>query len=361
MRVALRRADRQPCRRGDLLERHVERVLQPDDLRLRRRQLGQAAPELEPRLRLRERALWVTVGRDALVLHEELGTPLPARLSNVLARVDDEAVEPGRELRLALELAYALHELHERLLRGVAGILGVAQDVLRDAMDTLRMTFTQRGQRKLVSVFCTSHKDGVGKPLVDERRVRPQVLDDSTAAAARRLHAPTLVGMALTPDAVLPALRGAYGREYHYAVETETTQRMLPPDAVHGAVALAERQTAGRGRMGRTWVDSGLMFSVVLHPGEPVARWPELTLVAARAVADAIGPEATIKHPNDVMLQGKKVAGVLAEASERVVLGIGINVGSTAWPGSAFVDRDRLDLLVEVLERLERGYGEWTG
>ena len=167
--------------------------------------------------------------------------------------------------------------------------------------------------------------------------------------------------MALTPDAVLPALRGAYGREYHYAVETETTQRMLPPDAVHGAVALAERQTAGRGRMGRTWVDSALMFSVVLHPVEPVARWPELTLVAAHAVADAIGPEATIKHPNDVMLKGKKVAGILAEASERVVLGIGINVGSTAWPGSAFVDRDRLDLLVEVLERLERGYGEWTG
>jgi BirA family biotin operon repressor/biotin-[acetyl-CoA-carboxylase] ligase len=167
--------------------------------------------------------------------------------------------------------------------------------------------------------------------------------------------------VALTPDAVLPALRGGYGREYHYAVEAETTQRMLPPDAVHGAVALAEHQTAGRGRMGRTWVDSALMFSVVLRPALPVARWPELTLVAAHAVADAIGPEATIKYPNDVLLAGKKVAGILAEASERVVLGIGINVGSTAWPGSAFVDRDRLDLLVDVLERLERGYGEWTG
>jgi BirA family biotin operon repressor/biotin-[acetyl-CoA-carboxylase] ligase len=113
--------------------------------------------------------------------------------------------------------------------------------------------------------------------------------------------------------------------------------------------------------MGRTWVDSALMFSVVLRPALPVARWPELTLVAAHAVADAIGPEATIKYPNDVLLAGKKVAGILAEASERVVLGIGINVGSTAWPGSAFVDRDRLDLLVDVLERLERGYGEWTG
>src|SRR5262249_25017299 len=202
---------------------------------------------------------------------------------------------------------------------------------------------------------------GVGKPLVDERRVRPQVTDDSTAAAAGRLHAPTLVGVALTPDAVLPALRGAFGREYHYAVETETTQRMLPADAVHGAVALAEHQSAGRGRLGRTWVDSALMFSVVLYPEKPVARWPELTLVAAGAVAGAIGPEATIKDPNDVLLGGKKVAGILAEASERVVLGIGINVGTTAWPRSGYVERDPPELLVDLLERPPRGLGGRAG
>lgn len=165
--------------------------------------------------------------------------------------------------------------------------------------------------------------------------------------------------MALTPDVVAPALRGRYGREYVYAEEAPTTQRMLPEGAAHGAVALADRQTEGRGRLGRTWVDSGLMFSVVLCPPQPVARWPELTLVAARAVADAIGPEATIKDPNDVLVDGRKVAGILAEASTRVVLGIGINVGGTAWPGAGWVERDRLDLLVDVLERLERGYEEW--
>ena len=173
------------------------------------------------------------------------------------------------------------------------------------------------------------------------------------------MHAPTLVGMALRPEVVLPALRGGFGREYHYAEETATTQRMLPPDAAHGAVALAEHQTDGRGRLGRTWVDSALMFSVALYPPPPVARWPELTLVAAHAVAGAIGPEATIKHPNDVLLDGRKVAGILAEAGERVVLGIGINVGGTLWPGSGFVERDQLDLLVDVLERLERGYDGW--
>jgi biotin-(acetyl-CoA carboxylase) ligase len=135
------------------------------------------------------------------------------------------------------------------------------------------------------------------------------------------------VPVLLTPDVVLPALRGSYGREYHWAEETATTQRLLPADAAHGALA--------------------------------VARWPELTLVAAHAVADAIGDGATIKHPNDVLVGGRKAAGILAEASARVVLGVGINVGGTAWPGAGWVDRDRLDLLVDVLARLERGYDAW--
>ncbi len=165
--------------------------------------------------------------------------------------------------------------------------------------------------------------------------------------------------MRLTPDVVLPALRGSYGHEYHWAEETATTQRMLPEAAAHGAVALAERQTEGRGRLGRTWADSGLMLSVALYPPQPVAEWPGLTLVAAHAVADAIGPAAAIKDPNDVLVEGRKVAGVLAEATERVVLGIGINVGAAGWPGAGFVERDRLELLTDVLVRLERGYDDW--
>jgi biotin-[acetyl-CoA-carboxylase] ligase BirA-like protein len=169
------------------------------------------------------------------------------------------------------------------------------------------------------------------------------------------------VTVELMPEVVLPALRGGFGREYHFAPEAPTTQKMLPDDAAHGAVALTHHQSEGRGRLGRTWADSGLMFSVLLEPPPPVSDWPELTLVAARAVAGAIGPEAEIKHPNDVLVDGRKVAGILAEASGRVVLGIGINVGGTTWPGSGWVERDRLELLVEVLERLERGYDEWLG
>lgn len=169
--------------------------------------------------------------------------------------------------------------------------------------------------------------------------------------------------MQLTPEVVLPRLQGTFGREYLWAAETDSTQRMPPADAAHGAVAVSEHQTEGRGRLGRVWVDapgSGLTFSVVLRPPPPVARWPELTVVAARAVAAAIGTEAEIKEPNDVLVGGRKVAGILAEAGERVVVGIGVNVGVAPWEGAGAVEADRVELLVSILDRFERGYDAWV-
>ena len=199
--------------------------------------------------------------------------------------------------------------------------------------------------------------------LVHEQKwvaVREDLLDLPLAESGR--HAVTLVTVKLTPDVVLPRLRGSFGRPYYYAEETQSTQRLPPDDAPHGAVALAEHQTEGRGRLGRVWLDeagAGLTFSLVLHPPPPVAGWPAITLVGANAVATAIGDSATIKEPNDVLIDGRKVAGILAEAAERVVLGIGVNVGAAPWPGAGAVDADRLDLLVEILERLEAGYDAW--
>jgi BirA family biotin operon repressor/biotin-[acetyl-CoA-carboxylase] ligase len=169
----------------------------------------------------------------------------------------------------------------------------------------------------------------------------------------------------LSPDVVQPRLRGSFGRTYYYAVETPSTQELPPENAPHGAVALAEHQTAGRGRRNRVWIDepgAGLTFSVVLSPPPPIKRWPELTIVAAEAVAGAIGPGATIKEPNDVLLNGAKVAGILAQATlpARVVLGIGVNVGSAPWPGAAAAEGDRVELLVDILHRLEQGYERWV-
>jgi BirA family biotin operon repressor/biotin-[acetyl-CoA-carboxylase] ligase len=171
--------------------------------------------------------------------------------------------------------------------------------------------------------------------------------------------------MELRPEVVRTRFRGQFGQEYHWAPEAPSTQRMIPEDARHGAVAVAEHQTEGRGRLGRIWIDEpgvGLTVSVLLRPPPPVRRWPELTLVAAEAVAEAIGPEATIKEPNDVLVGDRKVAGILAEARthERVVVGIGVNIDSAPWPGAGAVEADRLDLLVEILDRFERGYERWV-
>ncbi|WP_321167678.1 biotin--[acetyl-CoA-carboxylase] ligase [Baekduia soli] len=97
--------------------------------------------------------------------------------------------------------------------------------------------------------------------------------------------------------------------------------------APHGALVTAGLQTAGRGRQGRTWsapAGAALLMSLVLRDAPPL-----LPLLAAVAVADACGPQATIKWPNDVLLDGRKVAGILAEgrpAEGWVVLGIGVNV-----------------------------------
>jgi BirA family biotin operon repressor/biotin-[acetyl-CoA-carboxylase] ligase len=189
------------------------------------------------------------------------------------------------------------------------------------------------------------------------------------------------VSDSLAPAVVEPLLRGRFGRPYRYAEVTPSTQRLVLPDDPEGAVASAEEQTEGRGRLGRTWQAaprSSVLFSIVLEPAVPSLRLPELSLVAGEAVAAAIaaqtGLSPTIKHPNDVLVGGKKTAGILAESSEgRVVLGIGVNANQaiadlpteTQTPPTSLavetgrpVDRPRL--LVAILLELERVYDAWV-
>src|SRR5207249_6195926 len=112
---------------------------------------------------------------------------------------------------------------------------------------------------------------------------------------------------------------------------------MLADDEGEGAVAVAEEQTEGRGRRGRAWeapAGTSVLVSVLLLPAVEAPRLPELSLVAGGAVAQAIaevtGLKPAIRFPNDVLLRGKKVAGILAESSDgRVVLGIGVNANQT--------------------------------
>src|SRR5204863_637792 len=135
---------------------------------------------------------------------------------------------------------------------------------------------------------------------------------------------------------LVPRLRGRFGRPFTFVERCASTQRLLD-GAPEGAVAAAGEQTEGRGRLGRAWhapAGTSVLFSIVLEPPVPPARLPELSLVAGAAVAEAIesetGLRATIKLPNDVLVDGRKAAGVLAEAVEgRVVLGVGVNVSQS--------------------------------
>jgi BirA family biotin operon repressor/biotin-[acetyl-CoA-carboxylase] ligase len=183
----------------------------------------------------------------------------------------------------------------------------------------------------------------------------------------------------LLPDNVVPRLRGRFGRDYAYFDEVPSTQRLLAGKR-EGAVVAAGHQTEGRGRLGRVWEDvpgTSLMFSIVLEPDVAGERLPELSVVAGEAVAAAItrvtGLATEVKLPNDVLVSGRKAAGILAEASEgRVVLGIGVNANQTAdelpaetrvAPTSLRVEAgapvERAELLVAILDELERRYDAW--
>src|ERR671936_1285438 len=142
----------------------------------------------------------------------------------------------------------------------------------------------------------------------------------------------------LRAEDVVPRLRGRLGRPYRFVERCTSTQQLLAEDDPEGAVVVADEQTEGRGRLGRTWLapaGTSLLVSILLRPDVEPARLPELSLVAGRACAEAIaetaGLETEVKFPNDVLVRRRKVAGILAEASEgRVVLGIGVNVSQGA-------------------------------
>jgi BirA family biotin operon repressor/biotin-[acetyl-CoA-carboxylase] ligase len=140
-------------------------------------------------------------------------------------------------------------------------------------------------------------------------------------------------------------------------------------------VVIAEHQTAGRGRLGRTWVSApraGLWLSVMLRPRVEVSRWGWLPLLAGVALADTVAG-SRLKWPNDLLLNGRKAAGILAEAITpvTVVVGIGLNVSQDLDELPAGVsatslrleglDRDRTELAARLLSNLKARYEDWTG
>jgi BirA family biotin operon repressor/biotin-[acetyl-CoA-carboxylase] ligase len=135
-------------------------------------------------------------------------------------------------------------------------------------------------------------------------------------------------------------------------LETVTSTQEAAYDLPLGSVVVADSQTAGRGRLGRRWQSppgAGLAASFVVAPN------PLASLAAGVAAAEACGPSVRLKWPNDLLLEGRKLGGILVEGRPgRMLIGIGVNL-SWAPPGGAYLEAGRDSLL----ERLRVGLDRW--
>jgi len=178
-------------------------------------------------------------------------------------------------------------------------------------------------------------------------------------------------------------------REILHLEECDSTNRIARDLATkgipEGAVILAEKQTRGRGRMGREWFsppEGGIYFTMVLRPAISPNEAPKLTLLTGVALAECLretaGIHARIKWPNDIVLRGRKLAGILTElgaeidAVNYVLVGVGINVNTESFPpdlqekatsllietGESF---SRASLVKDFLRRFEDYYSESLG
>jgi BirA family transcriptional regulator, biotin operon repressor / biotin---[acetyl-CoA-carboxylase] ligase len=193
----------------------------------------------------------------------------------------------------------------------------------------------------------------------------------------------------LTPDMVRKRLKGSlFGKRVYHFFKTDSTNRVAMElgyaDEPEGAVVLAEEQTAGRGRAGRNWHSergAGLYVTVLLRPKLSPVQAPLLTMLAGLSAHTAVlaqtGLAAELKWPNDLLVHGKKLGGILTEmhaepnAVRFVIVGIGINVNQEKFPGelagtATSLRREtgraqsRLELLVKLLSQFETDYNRFV-
>ena len=203
---------------------------------------------------------------------------------------------------------------------------------------------------------------------IDSLRARGYVIQASGGRGYRLVEVPDTLGEA----EIAPLLAsGELGRKIHSFAELPSTNdeahRIAELGALHGEVVIADVQTAGRGRRGRSWVapkGKALTMSVVLRPSLPPSRAPELTLVAAVAVVEAArelgAPSARIKWPNDIECRGRKLAGLLTELRaepdriRHAVLGLGFNISMEMHDFPEELRATATSLLVESGEKTAR-------
>jgi BirA family biotin operon repressor/biotin-[acetyl-CoA-carboxylase] ligase len=154
----------------------------------------------------------------------------------------------------------------------------------------------------------------------------------------------TKVPHTLSESTILPYFKSKWlGHTLYVYDEVESTQviaqKLAREGAPSGTLVVADQQTAGKGRMGRKWhsqAGTGIWMSLILRPDIPLASTPQLTLLSSIAILKGIMNETNldigIKWPNDLLIEGKKIAGILTELSaetdrvNHVIIGVGINV-----------------------------------
>jgi BirA family biotin operon repressor/biotin-[acetyl-CoA-carboxylase] ligase len=159
------------------------------------------------------------------------------------------------------------------------------------------------------------------------------------------------------------------GQNIHWEYEVNSTNtlalQLAEEDAAEGTVVISESQKHGRGRMKRDWIsqaESGIYMSIILRPQFVPAKAPYITFISAIALVESLQQvldiEARIKWPNDVMISGKKTAGILTELRaemegiHHIIVGIGINVNNTRFPKEL---RDKVtSLSAEVGQKISR-------
>lgn len=158
--------------------------------------------------------------------------------------------------------------------------------------------------------------------------------------------------------------KGTFGKKIVYQPSVKSTQEIaysLARDgAPEGSIVLADEQTGGRGRLGRAWqspAGTGIWMSLILRPEIPLQKAPQLTLLIAVAASKAIekvtGLEAAIKWPNDLLINGKKTAGILtelqaeADSIHSVIVGIGMNVNQESKHFSEEIAQIATSLAIE--------------
>lgn len=192
----------------------------------------------------------------------------------------------------------------------------------------------------------------------------------------------------LTPDLLRKLIKGKlFGKRLFHFFKTDSTNRVAMElghaGEPEGAIVLAEEQTAGRGRAGRPWHSergTGLYVTVLLRPRLSPVQAPLLTMLAGISAHTAIqaqtGLEAELKWPNDLLLNGKKLGGILTEMHAEpnqikfVIVGIGINVNQERFPAELSATATslrketgriwpRLELLARLLHEFESDYNRW--